>query len=90
MWAIFGGYEIFVMETAGTTTGIIMILAAMWVILFIVVSAFKEHTYFLVAVGTVGMIHTNCDRRHSTKTGLVWDPIQLSRSLREREGTGRA
>lgn len=33
-------------------------LAALWVALLVTVSGIKEHTWFLVAVGALGMIHT--------------------------------
>lgn len=48
-------------ELAGplaATKGITVVLLAFWVVLLVTVSGIKEHTWFLVAVGTLGMLHT--------------------------------
>ena len=49
-------------STAGTllaTTGpVIMIITALWVCLLITVSGIHDHTWFLIAVGTLGMVYT--------------------------------
>lgn len=40
------------------TTLVLLSFAICWIVLLITVSGIKEHTWFLVAVGTLGMIHT--------------------------------
>ncbi|KAL8722715.1 MAG: hypothetical protein Q9225_000827 [Loekoesia sp. 1 TL-2023] len=37
---------------------LIAFIAVLWMVLLITVSGIKQHTWFLVAVGTVGMVHT--------------------------------
>ena len=42
----------------GMTRLMLSSLAACWVVLLITVSGIKEHTWFLLAIGTLGMVHT--------------------------------
>ena len=43
---------------AATTRPSIIIITALWVCLLVTVSGIKDHTWFLVAVGAIGMLYT--------------------------------
>ena len=45
-------------SVAATTGPAIMIITVLWVCLLITVSGMHDHTWFLIAVGALGMLYT--------------------------------